>query len=74
VAISHRFDRLAPKRTLLWDDFPSRQGERLSVKSERKETIAVSGTLVRELTGIVNAIARVVNHFDRDANPYISQD
>ena len=50
----------------LLDDFSSRQSELLSVMTELQETIAVSGSLARDLTETVNAIDHVVGRFDRD--------
>ena len=65
-AIDQLFDRLAQERTQLLDDFSSRQNELLGVMTELKETIAVSGSLAKDLTETVNAIDHVVSRFDRD--------
>ena len=66
VAVNQLFDRLAQERSQLLDDIASRQGELLNVMTELQETIAVSGSLARDLTETVNAIDHVVGRFDRD--------
>ena len=65
-AIKQLFDRLAQERKLFLEDIASRQNELLGVFSELRQTIAASGDLAGELTKTVNAIDRVVGHFDRD--------
>jgi nucleotide-binding universal stress UspA family protein len=65
-AIDQLFDRFSRERTQLLDDFSARQSELLGVMTELKETIAVSGSLARDLTETVNAIDHVVSRFDRD--------
>ena len=67
-SIDQLFDRLARERTQLLDDFSSRQSELLGIMTELKETITVSGVLAKDLTGTVNAIDRVVSHFDKAPN------
>ena len=65
-AIDQLFDRFSQERTQLLDDFSARQSELLDVMTELKETIAVSGSLAKDLTETVNAIDHVVSRFDRD--------
>jgi len=65
-AIDQLFNRLAQERRLLFDDLASREQEMLGLMKELKETISVSGTLAKELTGTVNAIDRVVSRFDTE--------
>lgn len=65
-AIDQLFNRLAQERRLFFDDLASREQEMLGLMSELKETISVSGTLAKELTGTVNAIDRVVSRFDTE--------
>jgi hypothetical protein len=65
-AIDQLFDRLAQERKMFLDDIASRQNELLGVMTELNETITVSGTLAKELTGTVNAIDNVVSRFDAD--------
>jgi hypothetical protein len=66
VAVNQLFDRLDQEWNRLLDDIASRQGELLGVMTELRETIAVSGSLARDLTETVNAIDHVVGRFDRD--------
>jgi len=63
-AINQLFDRIGQERNRMFDDFLSRQNEILGLVQELRETIAASGSLANELTGTVNAIDRVVSHFD----------
>lgn len=65
-AIDQLFDRFSHERTQLLDDFASRQSELLGIMTELKETIAVSGSLAKDLTETVNAIDHVVSRFDKD--------
>lgn len=65
-AINQLFDRLAKERTLFLDDLSARETELLGMMTELRETIAVSGALATNLTGTVDAIDRVLGHFDRD--------
>jgi hypothetical protein len=65
-AIDQLFDRFSQERTQLLADFASRQSELLGIMTELKETIAVSGTLAKDLTETVNAIDHVVSRFDKD--------
>ncbi len=66
AAISQLFDRFSQERDLFLDDLESRQDELRGLMTELRQTISVSGTLAHELTGTVEAIDRVVSHFDRD--------
>jgi hypothetical protein len=67
AAIDQFYDRLAQERKLLLDDISSRQGELLGIMGELRQTIAASGALANELTGTVNAIDKVVSHFDTES-------
>ena len=66
AAVNQLFDRLDQEWHRLLDDMVSRQGELLGVMTELQETIAVSGSLAKDLTETVNAIDHVVGRFDRD--------
>ncbi len=66
AAIDHMFDRLAGERKALFDDLENRKETLRSIMVELRDTISVSGDLAHELTGTVDAIDRVVSHFDAD--------
>jgi hypothetical protein len=68
TAINQFFNRMDQEWDQLVEDISTRQGELLSVMTELQQTIAVSGTLAKNLTETVNAIGQMVSHFDRDPN------
>lgn len=66
AAVNQVFDRLDQEWDQLLDDIALRQNQLVGVMTELQETIAVSGTLARDLTETVKAIDHVVGRFDRD--------
>ena len=66
AAIDHLFERLVQERTQLLDEISAREAELLGMMSELRQTIVASGALADDLTGTVNAIDRVLSHFDQE--------
>jgi hypothetical protein len=67
-AINRFFNRVSLERKAFLDDISSRDKELSGIMTELKQTISVSVTLAKELTETVNAVNRVVSHFDTDPN------
>lgn len=65
TSISEAFDRLGQERKAFFDDLEGRQRELGPMMGELRETIRASGELARDMTGTVEALDRVVGHFDR---------
>ena len=66
AAIDHLFEKLVQERTQLLDEISAREAELLGMMSELRQTIVASGALADDLTGTVNAIDRVLSHFDQE--------
>ena len=66
AAIDQLFEKLVQERTQLLDEISAREAELLGMMSELRQTIIASGALADDLTGTVNAIDRVLSHFDQE--------
>ena len=65
AAIDYFFDRFARERGELLTELSAREAELVSVMTELRETIETSGTLANNLTDTVDAIDKVLSHFDQ---------
>jgi hypothetical protein len=65
-AIDQFFDRFSQERKLLIDDLAARQNVLHGLITDLDQTVSLSGTLAGKLTETVNAVDKVVSHFDAD--------
>ncbi len=69
-AIDQLFDRFGQERKLLLEELASRQTSLHALITDLGHTVSLSGTLAQRLTETVDAVDKVVRHFDPDpANP-----
>jgi hypothetical protein len=67
-AINHLFDAFAKERTQFLDDISSRQSELSGIMKELRNTLDVSGTTAKEVTGTAQALDRVTSRIQSFRN------